>query len=93
MNRYGVPPDISSVEWEDIIDEIIWTFEYMADDEKFNPCPSLSEAEDGIRHFNRKRTLDEDRAFNNYFFKMDELNKRKERGLLLFAKWYEHLWD
>jgi hypothetical protein len=95
MKRWGVPPQITESQWESIIDETIWAFEYILDDEKFNPAPSHSFVGHGDFEstFNRKKTPDEDAAWKAYFEKSRELHDRKQKALVDYAKYFEHFWD
>lgn len=96
MNRYGYPPDSTPEQWEQTIDEVIWAFEYIVDNEKYNPFPNIeivNESEKFEDYFNRKRSFTEDLAWKNYLAKSRELHERKEKALVLFAKNFEQFWD
>jgi len=91
--------ELGSKRWEQILDEIIWAFEYMCDEDKFNPmpdellCTNRKPGQDICNWINRKKSDREKMLWNNYFHKSEELNKRKQKGLLLFAEYYDDLWD
>ena len=91
MNRYGYHPDMTLEEWENVIDELIWTFEYLNDDERFNPFPHY--LEDTEWNFNKEKTPEQKQSFDEWMKKHNELQERKQKGLELFAKYYCHLWD
>lgn len=96
MNRYTHPGgEITPEKWEEIIDEIIWTFEYLkSDGEHINPFPVLNkEGEDLNEYFNRKKTTEEKFLMDQWFKKNEELEIRKQNGLKLFAQYYCQLWD
>lgn len=95
MKRYAHHPDLTPEEWEQVIDELIWTFEYMSDSERFNPFPtSWTETNEDLKDYlNREKTSDEKESLNNWIKKNEELEQRKQKGLELFAKYYNHLWD
>lgn len=94
MNRYGYHPDLTPEQWEEVIDELIWTFEYMSGDEKFNPFPLLwKENEDMKEYLTREKTVEEKSQMTEWSKKNEELEQRKQKGLELFAKYYCHLWD
>jgi hypothetical protein len=57
--EFGHPCSITEQEWYNIQDELIWTFQFLSNEE----------------------------------FSYDKkLNKRADKGLRLFAKWYRNLW-
>ena len=91
--------EFGSKRWEQILDEIIWTFEYMCDEDKFNPvpdellCSNRKPSQDICNWIGREKSDHEKMLWNNYFIKSEELNKRKQKGLLLFAEYYDDLWD
>lgn len=95
MKRHAYPGDITPEEWESILDELIWTFEYMSDDgETANPFPNLWKPnEDGKSYLGRERTEEEKELYRVWDVKHKELEERKEKGLQLFVKYYQHLWD
>jgi hypothetical protein len=96
MQRYAYPPDITPEQWEEIIDELIWTFEFMNNEgEVLNPFPDVwkNEEEELWEYCQRKKTPEEKEAINKWYAKQLELNERKRRGLELFAKYYDALWD
>ena len=93
MKRYGYHPDFTIEEWENVIDELIWTFEYLNEDEEtINPMPQFI-AERDISELNNKKTNDEQIEWDKYLKRTEELEERKNKGLQLFAKYYCHLWD
>lgn len=91
MKRYGYHPDFTPEEWEKVIDELIWTFEYLTDDERFNPFPDYYEGKEW--NFNLEKTPEQKQLFDEWMKKNNELEERKQKGLELFAKYYCHLWD
>lgn len=91
MKRYGYHPDMTPEEWESVIDEIIWTFEYLVDDEQFNPFPNFYKDKDW--EFNKEKTSEQKQLFDEWMKKNNELEERSQKGLQLFAKHYRHLWD
>ena len=91
MKRYGYHPDMTPEEWESVIDEIIWTFEYLVDDERFNPFPNFYKDENW--EFNKEKTPEQKQLFDEWMKKNNELEERSQKGLELFAKHYRHLWD
>lgn len=110
MKRMGVPctldtkwhpideSDVSqaSKEWEAILDELIWTFEYInEEDDQLCPIPEFTPKGGGDidNWFNREKTQEEKDAWDAYFVRLGELDARKRKGLELFAKHFDHLWD
>jgi hypothetical protein len=96
MQRYAYPPDITPEQWEEIIDELIWTFEFMDNEgEVLNPFPDVwkNKEEELWEYCQREKTPEEKEAINKWYAKQLELNERKRRGLELFAKYYDALWD
>lgn len=97
MYRHGIPSDLyekyktdelASNEWERILDEMIWAFDYISDEEKYHPFPDV-ECTWNIR----ERTEREKQVLNDYFKKSVELQERKQKGLELFQKYFDSLWD
>jgi len=94
MKRYAYHPDMTPEQWEVVIDELIWTFEYLVDDERFNPFPNLhKKSEEFMDYLNRDKTPEEKQSFDEWMKKHNELEERSQKGLELFAKYYRHLWD
>ena len=91
MKRYGYHPDFTPEEWEKVIDELIWTFEYLNDDERFNPFPHYLGDTEWL--LNKEKTPEQKQSFDEWMKKHNELQERKQKGLELFAKYYCHLWD
>ena len=95
--------EFGSKRWEQILDEIIWTFEYMCDEDKFNPmsdelvyelaCKHREHSQDIVGCLGREKSDREKMLWYNYLIKSEALNKRKQNGLLLFAEYYDDLWD
>lgn len=93
MTRYSHPSDVTPEEWENILDEIIWAFEYMADEDAFLPMPPCDMDMEQIFDPNRPKTLEREMMWRDYFEKLNVYQHRKEQALKLFAKYYEALWD
>jgi hypothetical protein len=115
MNRIGIPVDMfvkwhpdyaytgnekdAKQRWNAIIDEMIWTFEYIIDSDKFVnfpeelSCINRSDKKDICSWINREKTEREKYLWSIYLSQCDELNQRKQKGLELFVKHYESLWD
>lgn len=91
MNRYGYHPDFTPEEWENVLDELIWTFEYLVDDERMNPFPNFYE--DKKWTFDKEKSPEDKKLFDKWMKKNNELEERSQKGLQLFAKYYRHLWD
>jgi hypothetical protein len=107
-NKYGCPSEFFTgtleeqesdegfkkalAEWDEILDEIIWSFEFILnEDEYLHACfPAdfdygFEEAENGYVENKDKRKID--------FSSFDAAQKRAEKGHLLFAKNLRNLWD
>jgi predicted ribosome quality control (RQC) complex YloA/Tae2 family protein len=94
MKRYAYVSDLTEEQWEDILDEIIWTFEYIKDDgETMNPYPNFRKDEPLDEYFKREKTEEEKQLLRDWTARAKLLEQRRERGLGLFAKYYIHLWD
>jgi hypothetical protein len=92
MKRHGHPVDITNDQWDKIIDELIWTFEYLQDPEKFNPFPeSVYKSQPSWSP--RNQTDEQKRDLKVYMDMSAELEERKNKGLELFVKYYSNLWD
>jgi hypothetical protein len=97
MNRYGYPPDMTPEQWENVIDEVIWAFEYIIDNEKYNPFPDIDSKNisDVFTNpsYTRKKSPDEELMWKKYLEKSRELHERKQKALIEFAKNFESFWD
>ncbi len=92
MNRNFYNSELTSEEWENVIDELIWTFEYLIDDDRVHPFP-IKLIDDRYLDINREQTPEEKIILDKWRKKSSELDERKQKGLQLFAKYYCHLWD
>ena len=110
MKRYGYDAS-SPEEWEQIIDELIWTFRQLKDDHKNSPLTLAilkghSEVSSGTEPFGFERNDDGTLIFKPRFqeitnkYVTDEVKKEEEKycarikkGLELFARYFEGLWD
>ena len=99
MKRSGIPPQLGVKEWDNILDEIIFAFDYTVNEEKYNPMPDEllyhNRIGDGnlIQLLNREKTIEEKKAWNIYMLRCNELEQRKRRGFKLFAEYFDNLWD
>ena len=94
MRRYAYPSEITAEQWEDILDEIIWTFEYIQDEgETMNPFPIFRKDEPLDEYFKREKTSEEKQLLRDWSTRGNLLEQRREKGLALFATYYIHLWD
>ena len=70
----------------------------MHDEEKFNPMPPvmyvrLGNMDDYFKNINREKTPEQKLAWEQYLKKNQELEERRKNGMLLFAAYYQQLWD
>ena len=69
----------------------------MHDEEKFNPTPmfryEVDNMDDYFKNINREKTPEQKQAWNDYVKKSKELEKRRKKGMQLFVKYYQQLWD
>lgn len=79
-------------EWNAILDDIIFAFDYSIDPDKHCPMPKILIKDFSTYDFNRERTTEEKQAWNDYIALSAELCKRKENGLILFSKHFDNLW-
>jgi len=95
MKRQSYHPDHTPEEWEHVLDELIWTFEYLDDNgETINPFPNLHKSSDDLINFsNKEKTAKEKNIISKWSKKNEKLEQRCQKGLQLFAKYYCHLWD
>jgi hypothetical protein len=98
MQRMGHPTEMTENEWLNQIDEIIWAYDYILNDEKYNPMPDCGELKliekgenvsrvEFVREPNCKKKWDE------YNKKAQELEIRKKKALIWFAENFETFWD
>lgn len=93
MNRYTYPDGITPEKWEEILDEMIWAFEFMLDEDKFIKFPETGIDFSDPESFNREKTPEQKQDWQRYLDESKKLQHRKKEALLLFAKYYESLWD
>jgi len=84
--------------WQEILDEMIWTFDYIADEEKYIVFPpelliKYTNSKDLCKDYNREKTPLEKQIWDQHVKKCEVLDARKQKGLELFAKYIENLWD
>jgi len=70
-DKYGYPSTLTEKKWNTIVDEMIWSFEQVLDDESDEQFWTDGIDWDGLRAH----------------------NKRIDKGLALFGKYYRNLWD
>lgn len=91
-NKYDI--ELAEKRWNEVLDEMIWTFEYIIDNEKFNPIPMTNILFEKDNSFKNKKTSDEEQLiWDGYFERTNILNERKNKGLHLFFTHFESLWD
>lgn len=98
MKRMSHPAEMIEEEWEKQLDEIIFAYDYILDNDKYNPIPDCGEfkvveQEEGI-----KRTIFEkdeacSKRWHEYNEKAKELEERKKKALVWFAENLETFWD
>lgn len=93
MKRYTYPDGITPERWEEILDEMIWAFEFMLDEDKFIKFPETGIDFKDPNSFNREKTPQQKQDWQRYLDESTKLHYRKNQALLLFAKYYEALWD
>jgi hypothetical protein len=79
-------------EWDLILDEMIFAFDYIIDSDKHVPFPELLMKDPAYHDFNRKRSPEEQKHWEDYLSLCKKMNERKEKGLHLFVKHFENLW-
>jgi hypothetical protein len=79
-------------EWDYALDEMIFAFEYTIRGDEMCEIPEMFFPKKGSVKCNSEETIQEKEAWNEYMKKSDEMNARKENGLMLFAKYYDSLW-
>lgn len=96
--------EVATKRWDRILDEMIFAFEYIVDEEKFAPFPDdlpdifLGDEDMPLDEYNERfnKTLaswNDCPSYIEYKKKHAECEKRCEKGLKLFAKYYRNLWD
>ena len=96
--------NIAVKRWEKILDDMIFSFEYIVDEEKFVSLPEdlpdifLKDEDASLDEFNDhlNKTLEswhDYPSYNEYKKTQAECEKRCNKGLKLFAKYYRNLWD
>jgi hypothetical protein len=73
--------------WDYVMDEMIWAFEQIVDDDNEARFYDHSEVDDNADINTRVKQMKVDREA------LDSHNKRIENGLKLFGKYFRNLWD
>jgi hypothetical protein len=98
MQRMSRPVEMTESDWQKQIDEVIFAFDYILNDEKYNPIPDCGKIkfvnqEEGII----KTVFEKDDAceklFQEYQNKAQDLENRKRKALVWFAENFETFWD
>jgi hypothetical protein len=79
-------------EWNAILDDIIFAFDYSIDPDKHCPMPEILVKNFSAHDFDREETAEEKQAWNDYVALSAELCKRKQNGLRLFSEHFDNLW-
>jgi len=77
-------------EWRHSLDEMIFAFEYIIDGDKFCEMPDVDVL--FPRKIGTEHTIEEKQAWKDYMERAQKLKERKDKGLELFAKYFECLW-
>jgi hypothetical protein len=91
LNRWGIPSDLEEDEWNEILEELCWTFMYLSG----NYESRVSYHIDGFEHvdgFGKLKYLDK-AAYLRECAKDKRNEARADNGLKLFAEYYRGLWD
>lgn len=92
-NLNGHPRDLTEVEWEDILDKIIYSFENIENE------PGLDYPENYDYRYRVYFPQDGEIGFESMDSRtpgrnsLDAFNQKIDEGLFLFAKYYRDLWD
>lgn len=93
-DQNGHASPLNSIEeWQEVLDQIIWTFEHIndnispiySDDYDFRVAVTEKDGLKTIRPLNKGAAVD--------LTPLNEHNKKIDKGLELFAKYYRSLWD
>jgi hypothetical protein len=49
--------------------------------------------DDYFKNIKREKTPEQKQAWDEYLKKNEELEERRKKGMLLFAEYYQQLWD
>lgn len=79
-------------EWNHVLDEMIFAFEYTIRGDEMCEMPEVLFPKKGVIRTSSEKTAEEKEGWNEYMKKSNEMNARKENGLMLFAKYYDALW-
>lgn len=101
LNRCGIPAnDVDENTWENIIDDMIWSFNEISKDYVNSPYNIAFDKYWEDKSVDDKCRLIEDNEFICDFEYTDELKEQNElyydkinKGLSLFAKYFSYLWD
>ena len=99
MQRMGRPAEMTENDWSNQIDEIIWAYDYILNDEKYNPIPDCGELklikkeEEDISRVEFVTEPSCKKRWGEYNKKAQELEIRKKKALVWFAENFETFWD
>jgi hypothetical protein len=99
MQRMGHPAEMTENDWSNQIDEIIWAYDYILNDEKYNPIPDCGELklikkeEEDISRVEFITEPSCKKRWEEYNKKAQELEIRKKKALVWFAENFETFWD
>lgn len=90
MNLHSHPVGITHEEWLEILDQMIFAFDYDINKEKYNPVPAYF-GSDFLK--SQESSKEEEEQLESWVQKANELAIRQQNGFNLFAKYYVDLWD
>ena len=91
----GHPGDMTEKQWDDILDELIWTFD-MADQVSEGDMHMYVEDWTEEKNLEMKKTLDDmaaKKGYEPYKYMSKAEWERMQKGFQLFVKYYFSLWD
>lgn len=98
MQRMSCPMTWTNEYFNKQIDEVIWAYDYILDDNKYNPSPDCGHFEayeviDGITRGGFIKDEACEKRWQEYHAKAKELEERKKKALIWFAENLETFWD
>lgn len=93
MKRWGYPASITSEQWEQEIDDMIFAFDFHLRENEYLKFPINDETIEDIFSRNKKRTPEQEALVKEFYNKHNELYARQDKGFKLFGERFGTLWD
>lgn len=99
MERHGYPGCYGAdtpEKWEEILDKMLWSFKEISEDFKNQPLFSRKDTDSFFKKDENGNTIwsfNEDNNTDKVLKDREDYYNKIEEGLMLFGKYFCHLWD